>query len=911
MSATSPYSGNDYQASQFRPTQLPVADIFKGVQVKNAYWDAAARGIKNQYEMAAGLDLTMDENKALAKEYLSTARENIKKLNGMNLSDGNVQEQASKLFTPLFSDEGIQKDASLTKLQKQIYSEALSYRNKDEGKQYSDTNLTEALLPFEQFSSRTTRGELNAVYEKAKNARYTPYHDVKEEFKKITSGCKPDKVSNTSVQNLYFKSTADNSQTASNLVGCITTGISEKALNQLRIEGRVAYHNNVAGLATDYISSVDEDNKAMVEMINELSATKKAMKDKGLLTPEVEKSITDQLAAVNTQINDNNILSAEIRNGNYSTIENNFDKYAAKVYTGRNIRGYASANAYIDREEKITANPVGMMQYKTNVDNFWKQQNYNLELKKFEHDMANDAQKNQLDFMKLMMDGGDGSGKDGGISMKLLETMGPSLGIDMSQFLEHGLSTGEETETGFTLEGIQAQGEEYHKARLNAGQGMYNVLQKLWGPEYKGALDKYLQSSAGGIASDSLYTLSQKLLENYYKPADQRDKKLPIPSDDIIARLEKEVNAYSYNSANVHMFMNMAQDAYKTINSDPQLQSIIKEYDTKIDSRISTMLGKAGGVMFYDPTVGKNVVFNQQSLKRIIAGTDPTYSFSQKDGRVQNKMSNAPLVSASKEITGATITGFVRDYRGGTPLGDFNYDVDYENPAAMSALQSLQGLVKEKREAIAPKLAGTLSTVIRNNMTTGISNVPGIDKKLKSYFSAIPELAAADIRVRPMGHSYPTMDGEHRQEVRFFRYNEKDKVEQPLGNDEIKGWMQNANFTQNGAFSRINFGEDGKILVDVSDLPFFSAPYSWQNVIDAKAKYVGNNIRLGNQSEEDVHLKRLPSGRQIGFTVRGTGYGNVYVPYIIHSDGSKQELGEFATTNQVGNVLMEVERRNK
>lgn len=131
MPATSPYQGNDYQAvSNFRPYELPINDIFKGITAQNQFWDAGAARVKSVYADALNLDLTLDSNNEVKKNYLKDAEKQLTKLSTMDLSDPSVQRQGFNLFKPLFKDEAIMYDNEITKTKKSIYSDAMSYRTR-------------------------------------------------------------------------------------------------------------------------------------------------------------------------------------------------------------------------------------------------------------------------------------------------------------------------------------------------------------------------------------------------------------------------------------------------------------------------------------------------------------------------------------------------------------------------------------------------------------------------------------------------------------------------------------------------------------------------------------------------------------------------------------------------------------
>ena len=94
MAATSPYTGNDYQAvSNFRPYELPINDIFKGISAQNQFWDAGAARVKSYHDNALNLKLSLEPNKEIRRKFLEDAEKQLVKLSSMDLSDPSVQRK--------------------------------------------------------------------------------------------------------------------------------------------------------------------------------------------------------------------------------------------------------------------------------------------------------------------------------------------------------------------------------------------------------------------------------------------------------------------------------------------------------------------------------------------------------------------------------------------------------------------------------------------------------------------------------------------------------------------------------------------------------------------------------------------------------------------------------------------------
>ena len=258
MAATSPYSGNDYQAvSNFRPYELPVNDIFKSISAQNQFWDAGAARVKSYYDKGSNLDLTSTENRKIRDQFIKDSEKELIKLSSMTLADPSVQKKGMSIFKPLFKDKAILQDDYLTRKQKEIYSEAEKYKNdeKTKGTGFHMDNLAYALMPFRSFGENTSRAELDSIFNKAKNSQYIPHYDFSKERMDILEQCKPDKFSNTTGQGMYLDTDKDSSLTKSKLWGCLNTALSPQATQQIRISAAVRYNNDYGTLKNDYIES--------------------------------------------------------------------------------------------------------------------------------------------------------------------------------------------------------------------------------------------------------------------------------------------------------------------------------------------------------------------------------------------------------------------------------------------------------------------------------------------------------------------------------------------------------------------------------------------------------------------------------------------------------------------------------
>lgn len=383
MAATSPYQGNDYQAvSNFRPYELPVNDIFKGIVAQNQFWDAGAARVKSVYDNALNLSLTTEENKNIRKQFMEDAEKQLTKLSTMDLSDPSVQRQGFGIFRPLLKDKGIIQDDYLTDQMGKIYSEAERYKKdeKTKGAGYNMDNLAYALRPFKGFGKNTSRDQLDGIFEKAKNAEYIPYYDVSKERKEILEMCKPDKASNTTSQGFYLETEKIASLTSQKLWGCLEAQLSGQARQQIRITGTVRYGDDYETLKKDYISAAESKSKYYTEQIKELSANKAPLIGKTdnvsiKLMKQIDEEISQYKKAKEGY--DEDLVKYHTWDDKY--MQDNYEDLAATAWMHREEGAFASAFARIDVEKDKKADAISMM--------FYTQQKLDdRQLKDFKHD---------------------------------------------------------------------------------------------------------------------------------------------------------------------------------------------------------------------------------------------------------------------------------------------------------------------------------------------------------------------------------------------------------------------------------------------------------------------------------------------------------------------------------------------
>src|SRR4029079_11674311 len=124
----------------------------------------------------------------------------------------------------------------MTRHYDQVRGDAMSYRDKDNGKGYSDTNLSYALEGYNEFVNSQDRMAGKKFFQKRRE--YTPYYDYTADFDKALKNCHSSSSSNTSPykDTDYMLTQSSKFLSAEQARLCIDSGLSDKGQRQLQIE---------------------------------------------------------------------------------------------------------------------------------------------------------------------------------------------------------------------------------------------------------------------------------------------------------------------------------------------------------------------------------------------------------------------------------------------------------------------------------------------------------------------------------------------------------------------------------------------------------------------------------------------------------------------------------------------------
>lgn len=408
MAVVTPYEGVDYQQlSAYRPYQLPVNDIFKGVAAQSQYWDEGAYRVKSVYDTALNLSLTKDENKQIRDKFVKDSEELLAKLSTMNLADPSVQRTGVGIYKPLFQDKGIISDHAATEYISNLNGEIEQYKKKDNGKYYNAFNHQYALLGVKEFKDSKDRNAGEEYLKVAK--RYEPYHDYTEEYKKVKDLCPADE------QNRQFPFYGDDGKSMTGYLkkiehrfrsipkayNCLLSNLSAASMRQLQIEGTVNYkmtpiEDFAKEVSNEHSTQIEQYKKRREEISAELlkirgdaKLTKDQKKEKYLKYSEEQSQITESIISAETKRD-------KLENGDFTELNENFESYAGSLYTHKKLYKEAVSLAFEEYSEMFEGDPVQLSKIKFEQDKWLQSANFNHQI-----DMFNRGVQKEYDF-KMM-----------------------------------------------------------------------------------------------------------------------------------------------------------------------------------------------------------------------------------------------------------------------------------------------------------------------------------------------------------------------------------------------------------------------------------------------------------------------------------------------------------------------------
>jgi hypothetical protein len=308
-------------------------------QVNSAY-NFVNRGVTNPYSVE------------VRDTFLKQAKDNLKNLSALDLSQQQNVKAASSVFDPFVKNRAVLGDMALTAHWDQQESIAESFRLKDGGKEYSEKNANYVRMQRQAFANDDI-STVNTYYSNRRS--YTPYYDWNKEKNDLMKEFKPSSTKMERINGMYMVTTKDASWTKEEINKYLSANLSDKAKQQMRIEAAVTYPdlNSVAGL---YVNQAAQDLPQIESRLSQINNSIKTEKDtKELESLKKERDYyTDRAKEIRGNIQ-------SIEQGDVSFLKKNAERLAENIYIGQTIARIAEGFSHLDVEQTIGFNQVAMM----------------------------------------------------------------------------------------------------------------------------------------------------------------------------------------------------------------------------------------------------------------------------------------------------------------------------------------------------------------------------------------------------------------------------------------------------------------------------------------------------------------------------------------------------------------------
>lgn len=352
---------------------------------KESQYEQGFSQLNNQYNLI-NREVTHSSNAAIRDQFLNNAKTTLKDLSSMDLSDPQNVNAAVNVFKPFYSNANVLGDQAITSHWNQQVAIGNSLRLKDGGKEFSEDNIAY----IEQQRKAFAADDPSSVSAYASSKRYySPYYDWNKEVKEAMKDFKPSHTDIQYMDGMYKKGIEDQSWNKLEIAQYLNSVLSDKAKQQMRIEGAVRLGADPKFLVKNYLETEAADLPGITTLIDKIDDQLKKEKDPTKIE-ELKKNreyYDDQRAEIT-----NNLKS--LRGGDMSFLKKNAEPIAFKSYYNAQVNKLSNGYSHKDVKQTIDGNDVAMMYARFNHE--WA-------LKKYEADRADEREikKEQAKFGPL------------------------------------------------------------------------------------------------------------------------------------------------------------------------------------------------------------------------------------------------------------------------------------------------------------------------------------------------------------------------------------------------------------------------------------------------------------------------------------------------------------------------------
>lgn len=348
-------------------------------------------------------ETTNPYNTKVKDQFLRQAKDNLKNLSSMDLSQFQNVEAANSVFAPFHNNTDVVADQALTDHWNREVALGNSFRTKDGGKEFNQTNI-DYILQQKNWFAQDTPDSWRDYY--ATKRSFTPYYDATHEVQEAMKNFKPSHVKTVKVNGFYIQTLDDKSWYEGEVAQYLNSVLSDKAKQQWKIEGAVKYGDNLPLLNQVLNQQASTIIPNVQTNIDDLNIKIRREKD-----PAKQAELIKQRDGYIDQQNTVNNNLAAIATGDLKMLRKNSEKIAYDIYFNEKLTDLVKGYAHKDIEQDIKFNDVAMMFWKNDQDwamKRWERQNAieDRDLK-FAHDLRVAGLKSKEGQLPLLIESGN------------------------------------------------------------------------------------------------------------------------------------------------------------------------------------------------------------------------------------------------------------------------------------------------------------------------------------------------------------------------------------------------------------------------------------------------------------------------------------------------------------------------
>lgn len=344
----------------FNPFYQPV-DLNLVAQVgftREAKYLEGVQKVQSYVDKASSLDLIKDADKNYYASKLSELSDNIRDVASQDFSNPTLQSTVGGLANSILKDKNIQNAYTGTQKVRQKQAMIKEIRTKNP-ELYNPANEAYSMLDVNEWLNDGTAGT-----PLVDNKSYYNYYDYAKEVREAMNGFKPSKIRRKTPQGEWIVTTEDASWTEGELREYLNGVLSDRAKQQLKVEGVTAFYGKDSALLSGYYSKMKDTVKSNNSTISALQARLAALGD-----PVQKAIINDKINSLKEQNIDYISKTSEIDDGNLDFFNANKEGIAEYLMKDGYISGVISGYSHVDDTVEYSPNDIWKAKFQESMDN--------------------------------------------------------------------------------------------------------------------------------------------------------------------------------------------------------------------------------------------------------------------------------------------------------------------------------------------------------------------------------------------------------------------------------------------------------------------------------------------------------------------------------------------------------------